>query len=390
MDTATDGRPPPPPAANPKAENAALTAQVLETGVREKDGIIEAVEPGGNVSTKPNKVPKAGMKNYFRVFSYGTPFDFALISLCCITSIGSDVAFPLMNVVFDQLVGFFTEYFIPGTTMTSGEFRAEVNRLTLYLFYLFIAKFVLSYISMLTIRTSGLRISAALRLAYLRALFVQPVSVIDTISPGKVSTRITTSSNTVQLAISQHFAMLFQSLAFTIGAYVVALVKSPLLTLIASASLPFILIISGALLPPFIRIHKATEKYHEDASAMAFEMFSSVRIIVAFGAEAKLAIRHEEMLRKAAKNEQKAAPLMGLLMSPTMVGQYGTFALAFWFGIKRYSEGSEANVGTIAVVLFSVMMAMVNIGRVVAPIIAIARLVIKQTRLNSLFELLDF
>jgi ATP-binding cassette subfamily B (MDR/TAP) protein 1 len=87
--------------------------------------------------------------------------------------------------------------------------------------------------------------SAALRLAYLRALFAQPVSVIDTISPGKVSTRITTSANTVQLAISQHFAMLFQSLAFTIGLYVVAFVKSPLLTVVASASLPFIMIVYG-------------------------------------------------------------------------------------------------------------------------------------------------
>jgi len=32
--------------------------------------------------------------------------------------------------------------------MTAGEFQAEINRLTLFLVYLFIAKFVLSYISM--------------------------------------------------------------------------------------------------------------------------------------------------------------------------------------------------------------------------------------------------
>jgi len=153
----------------------------------------------------------------------------------------------------------------------------------------------------------------------------------------------------------------------------VAFIKSPLLTLVASASLPFILLIFGALIPPFVRIHKVTEKYHEDASAMAFEMFSSIRIIVAFGAEAKLAKQHEDMLDKAAKNEKKATPLMGLMMSPMMVGQYGTFAIAFWFGIKRYSEGKEDNVGTITVVLFSVMMAVMNISRVVSPIIAIAK-----------------
>lgn len=67
--------------------------------------------------------------------------------------------------------------------------------------------------------------SAALRLAYLRATLAQPVSVIDTVSPGKVAIRITESSNTIQVAVSQHFAMLFQALAFTIGCYVVAFSK---------------------------------------------------------------------------------------------------------------------------------------------------------------------
>ncbi|PZC88464.1 MdlB, ABC-type multidrug transport system, ATPase and permease component, partial [Pyrenophora tritici-repentis] len=329
MDASVDARSPPRPAANAEAENAALAVQVLETK-QEKDGVVEAVAHDDDGPAK-SKSPQAGLKNYFRVFSYGTAFDFVLIALCSITSIGSGIAFPLMNVVFGQLVGSFTTYFIPGTTMTSREFQAEVNRLTLYLVCLFIAKFFLSYISM-------------------------------------------------------EFAMLFQSLTLVIGAYVVAFIKSPLLTLVASASLPFILVVYGALFPPFMRIHKITEKHHDDASAMAFEMFSSIRIIVAFGAEAKLARQHEDMLDKAAKNERKAAPLMGLMMSPMMVGQYGTFAIAFWFGIKRYSEGKEANVGMITVVLFSVMMALMNINRVVSPMIAITK---AATAATVLFVTID-
>jgi ATP-binding cassette subfamily B (MDR/TAP) protein 1 len=55
---------------------------------------------------------------------------------------------PLMNVVFGNLVGNFTNYFIPGTTVTRDEFQAEINRLALLIVYLFIAKLVLSYISM--------------------------------------------------------------------------------------------------------------------------------------------------------------------------------------------------------------------------------------------------
>ncbi|KAI0569278.1 hypothetical protein Alg215_11736, partial [Pyrenophora tritici-repentis] len=98
MDASVDARSPPRPAANAEAENAALAVQVLETK-QEKDGVVEAVAHDDDGPAK-SKSPQAGLKNYFRVFSYGTAFDFVLIALCSITSIGSGIAFPLMNVVF--------------------------------------------------------------------------------------------------------------------------------------------------------------------------------------------------------------------------------------------------------------------------------------------------
>ena len=38
------------------------------------------------------------------MFSYGTKLDYLLILLCAITSVGSGVAFPLMTVVFGELL----------------------------------------------------------------------------------------------------------------------------------------------------------------------------------------------------------------------------------------------------------------------------------------------
>jgi hypothetical protein len=55
-----------------------------------------------------------------------------------------------------QLVGNFTNYFVPGTTVTQAEFQAEINKQALYIFYLFIAKFVLSYISMVRVLSGSL------------------------------------------------------------------------------------------------------------------------------------------------------------------------------------------------------------------------------------------
>ncbi|PSN71259.1 P-loop containing nucleoside triphosphate hydrolase protein [Corynespora cassiicola Philippines] len=366
-----------PPSTGAIPDGSEQSAKVLaETAQNEETINIGATKKKSN----------AGLANYFRVFSFGTTFDYVLMFLSALASIASGVALPLMNVVFGQLVGTFTSWFQPVPSITRDEFMSEVSRLSLFMVYIFIAKFVTSYVSMFACRIGGIRISSALRLAYLRATFAQPVSVIDTISPGKVSTRITTSSNTIQLAISTHFAMLFQTLAFTIGCYVVAFIKGWLLTLVASAAIPFIVIVYGIMIPPFIRIHKVTEEHLEQASSLAFEIFSSIRIVVAFGAEAKLARQHEEILRRANTNEKRLWPIMGMMMAPFMMSSYGMFGLTFWFGVREYDRGNIDSISNIVVVLFSVMMAVMMMGRVASPIISITK---AATAATELFETID-
>jgi hypothetical protein len=60
-----NSQPPPRPVASADVDNAALAAQVLETGSNEKDGVAEAVEQDGSATPKVKKVPQAGIKNYF-------------------------------------------------------------------------------------------------------------------------------------------------------------------------------------------------------------------------------------------------------------------------------------------------------------------------------------
>ncbi|KAF1976540.1 P-loop containing nucleoside triphosphate hydrolase protein [Bimuria novae-zelandiae CBS 107.79] len=384
MSDARDGHLPPPTAAI--VQNPTEQTRLVQEAAAEKNRSTEIVEASSVDGLSKKKKPDAGLGNYFRVFTYGTKLDAFYLILCVLTSIGSGIAFPLMNIVFGQLVGHFASYFLPNTTVTKQQFMSEVNKQALYIVYLFIAKFVLSYISMFTVRISGLRISAALRLAYLRATFAQSVSVIDTISPGKVSTRITTSSNTIQLGISQQLALLFQSLAFTIGLYVVAFIKGPLLTLIASISLPFICVTYGVIFPPLMKEAKATTDILEEASAVAYEIFSSIRIVAAFGAQEKLAKQHEILLDKAKKQGRNVAPWMGLIMAPSMMAMYGTFGLTFWFGVRQYEHGHTSNIGDIVVVLFSVMTAVLLLGRIAGPAVAITK---AATAATEIFATID-
>ncbi|KAF2669087.1 multidrug resistance protein 2 [Microthyrium microscopicum] len=322
-----------------------------------------------------------------RILSYGDKLDFTLIGICTACAIGSGVAMPLMFYIFGNVVTDFVGYFIPFSTITQKEFLLAIHRNTLYMVYLASAKLVLSYVSILSIRTSGLRISSRLRLAYITALFNQPVSVIDKESPGAIATRLTTNSNTIESGISQHLALAIQAIAFTIGLFVVSFIKSVPLTLVATASVPVVVIAFAIALPLMYKISHESAAIREQASTMAFEVFSSIRLVTAFGAEKRLGKVHHQILDRARLVDHKLGPVMGSLMAPMFFTVYAIFALTLWYGIKRYSEGKIAGVGTIiGNVLFSVMWAVMSIYHLYNPMIWITRAAATS---SEVFEVID-
>jgi ATP-binding cassette subfamily B (MDR/TAP) protein 1 len=202
---------------------------------------------------------------------------------------------------------------------------------------------------------SGLRVSAKLRLAYLTALFRQPVSVIDQASPGKIASRLTTNSNTIQKAISQQLAQLIQAIALTLGLYVTAFVKGALLTLVASSSIPLTIIIYSIAIPHAFGTQRKAEKIREQASALAFEVLESIRIVAAFGAEERLGTTHNDFLEKAKVLEKKNGVWTGFFFAPMFFSTYATFALTFWFGIKQVTAGHLAGIGSVVVYVLEEM-----------------------------------
>jgi ATP-binding cassette subfamily B (MDR/TAP) protein 1 len=220
---------------------------------------------------------------------------------------------------------------------------------------------------------TGIRISAKLRRAYLAKLFKLPLSIIDATSPGKISSRLTTNANTIQIGISQQFAMLIQSLSFTIGLYIISFIRGPLLTLVASATLPLSLIVYGITIPIVFKAGRRSEKFKEEASGLAFEIFETVRIVHAFNAQGKLEEQHKKLLEQARKIDQKTSPLHGLMMAPMFFTVYATFALTFWFGLKQYQGGHIDGIGSIVIVLFSVNFAVSQLGRIATPIMAMTK-----------------
>jgi ABC-type multidrug transport system fused ATPase/permease subunit len=91
---------------------------------------------------------------------------------------------------------------------------------------------------------AGIRLSSAIRLHYLQKLFGQSVHVLDSMSPGYSINTITSSSNTLQLGISEKLGVFFEYNATIVAALVVAFH--------ANWKLSFVVLSVVAFIMPFI------------------------------------------------------------------------------------------------------------------------------------------
>jgi ATP-binding cassette subfamily B (MDR/TAP) protein 1 len=183
--------------------------------------------------------------------------------------------------------------------------------------YLFIARYFLSYISMISFRMVGIRMSAAIRLAYLKALFSQPIAVLDTLPPGQTASTITTTSNTLQIGISEKLATLLQFTSLMVTAVIIAFNSSWSLTLVTSSVLLFISLTYGVIVPLMVKMMKEVEHADEKASAIASETFASIRMIAACGAEERMGKKYARWIQESRRRGLKLSPVIGVQFSPS-------------------------------------------------------------------------
>ncbi|RMZ91250.1 hypothetical protein DV736_g1479, partial [Chaetothyriales sp. CBS 134916] len=365
--------------ANNNRSSIEITSRDNEKGTT--PALIESTDTS---SAEPAK--RAPISNFWRILAFGKRSDHALLFVGMFCSIGSGVAMPLMNIVFGNLVGSFNSYFIPNTSTTKAEFLHSVSENSLRIVYLFIGKFVLSYIGAFCFRIGGLRVSSALRLSYMRALFSKPIRKLDETSIGAVSNTITSGANAILLSITEKLSVLFQSLTLEITACVIAFIYSWKLTLVSSSSLLFILLYYSATTPKLIKANQRVDKTDEKHATIAGEIFSSIRTVLSLGAEKPLSEKYYAWVAESERRGLSFAPLIGLQLSPMFFVLYCSFSLTFWFGLKLFRNGDIDNINAVIVVIFSVIMIVASLSGAVIPLMLVAKSISASA---SFFDMID-
>ncbi|KAF7552699.1 hypothetical protein G7046_g7326 [Stylonectria norvegica] len=321
-----------------------------------------------DATTRPERT--AAFKDYLRVFQYATKWDLVAYAAGIIASVGAGVTLPLMNVVFGQFVGNFTDYLLPGSTTTKQQFMSSVDKLALYMFALFLGRFGLNCINKLVFRMIGIRLSSAVRLHYLRRLFGQSIHVLDSMPPGYATGTITSTANVLQLGISEKLGTFIEYNATAIAAIVVAFTTNWSLTLVMSSMIVFLFIVLGVVLPFILKVNAHSEGR---AAAVASEALASIRIIAACGAELRVAKKYAAFVEETKRHSQHLSPLIGAQLGLIFFGLYSSFGLSFWYGTKSFVEGRIDSIGDILVVLLSVMMIVISLERTSTPLLAVGK-----------------
>ncbi|KAI2621014.1 P-loop containing nucleoside triphosphate hydrolase protein [Hypomontagnella submonticulosa] len=321
-----------------------------------------------------NEKLKKTTSNFIRIFSYSTWRDKLLLSASVVAAMGAGVAFPLMTLVFGQLIGSIAN---ARTDLSAEDSKAHytelINEYVLFMVYLFIGRFVLGYVATLGFRIMGLRISSSMRLAYFKALLALPVSLLDTQPPGQVAAIITTTVNTLQNGISERLAAIIQNLSMFVSSLVIAYTRSWKLSLVCSSGMFLIVICYCITIPFVVKNMKQVEDANIKGSAIASESFGSIRMVAAYGAELKMVKKYQEWVDEAQRRGLRLSKIVALQQGVIYFSVYATYALTFWYAVRMLTNYEIDHVGTLITILMCIMMIVMGVGGIAAPMSAAAR-----------------
>lgn len=164
----------------------------------------------------------------------------------------------------------------------------------------------------------AIRLSAAIRLHYVRHLFDQSIHVLDSLPPGHAMGTITPSSNTLQSGIGEKLAIFIECTTLIVTAFIVALVWSWELALLTIAGFVVVIFVVGSLFPLTVKGQARRAKLDSQAASIASEGLSGIQMIMACGAQQQIVEKYGNIVEEAKKQARATNPITSLQFSLTV------------------------------------------------------------------------
>ncbi|KAI1265654.1 P-loop containing nucleoside triphosphate hydrolase protein [Xylariaceae sp. FL1019] len=336
----------------------------------------QKVQVDGKQSALTSKFSSAfnGVFRYFRLLVYAEPskLDIALLVTGIITSIGAGIPFPILGILFGELVDNLNDATCAANDNTlrrRADIQTEITQKVILVVATALAQWALIYIYSVCWNLFGERLAHRLREKYFRSLLRQEVSFFDKLPAGEVSSRLSADINNIKNGTSEKVGVYLGVLALFVTSYIIAFIKGARLAGILVSLVPaaFIMTIGGG---HYIGKYATCASEHiASASAIALESLSNVMVVHAFRANDRLEAKFAAKL-KAAKSEGFKKSLAAAIQAGLLYFiAFAASGLAYWQGSLTIADvvggrNQNVTVGSIYTIIFLLVDASIVISQV--------------------------
>lgn len=301
------------------------------------------------------------LAGYYSLLLAGNPskLDRGTLLMGIISAIASGIPFPLIGIVFGQLLDDFNAVTCdsPETSDSGPEYQNSINSKILLIVYLAIAQFVTIYCHLSCWSMSGARLAQRLREKYLENLLRQEPSYFDNLPAGEIASRLDGDIQAIRSGTSEKVGICLSSLSFFVTAYIVAFIKDYILAAMLVSLIPAYFLMSFIGSHYIDKYSGLMSDYAATAASIASEALSNVVVVQAFGANVRLENKFSKVLKASGDEGIKKAAAVGIQSGILYFVAYSANGLAFWQGSKRIAEAAgqdspDTTVGATFTVIF--------------------------------------
>eukprot|EP00262_Sarcandra_glabra_P003246 TRINITY_DN13862_c0_g1_i1.p1 TRINITY_DN13862_c0_g1~~TRINITY_DN13862_c0_g1_i1.p1 ORF type:complete len:1254 (+),score=143.38 TRINITY_DN13862_c0_g1_i1:192-3953(+) len=300
----------------------------------------------GEEKTKKDEAEKVTTKirkvSFFKLFAFADFYDFVLMAVGSVGACVHGASVPVFFIFFGKLINVIgIAYLFPASV------SHRVARYSLDFVYLGIAIMFSSWSEVACWMYTGERQAAKMRLAYLRSMLNQDISLFDTeASTGEVIAAITSDIIVVQDAISEKVGNFMHYIGRFLAGFTIGFIRVWQISLVTLSIVPLIAIAGGIYAYVATGLIARVRKSYVNAGEIAEEVIGNVRTVQAFVGEEKAVKSYTTSLLKTYKYGKKGGLAKGMGLGTLHCVLFCSWALLIWFTSivvhKRIANGGES------------------------------------------------
>ncbi|XP_062979770.1 ATP-dependent translocase ABCB1-like [Elgaria multicarinata webbii] len=329
-----------------------------------------------NEESKKEKKEKIKMVGFFELFSFADGFDILLMIVGIIAAAAAGIGQPLKVVIFGRVTNTFVGNNVNASTdgaqmsnsscpQATTDIEAKISGLAYYYVGMGFSVLLCNFIGIWGFVTASARQTARIREKFFFAVLHQEMSWFDTTQIGTLNTRLTDDINTIQEGIGSKISIMIEMFSVYLSGIIIAFVHGWKLTLVILTVSP-LLVATGCVWSYLLSVLTTKELLaYAKAGAVAEEILSAIRTVVAFNGQAKAKARYDANLEEAMSVGMKKSIAKNITVGISRFFICGCYALGFWYGTKlTVDDKDNYDIGKVLIVLICVFLGSLSMGQI--------------------------